>query len=217
MFSTPNHSKSAGRRRHGVTLVEAVICSVVVGVMLVAALGTIGAAATANRVGASQNRANALASMLMSEILQQPYQQPGATNPPLGLDGSENNGDRSTWNDVDDYNGFSSSTPRYPDKSRVPNYDNWQWQANVAWVDPQDPGSTVSSDMGLKRVTVTVTDLQGRKTTLVALRGKFDLYDQPPTSITKYVQQVGLSLQLGTDSNASVIDGVNLLNPVPTQ
>src|SRR3954463_10308473 len=96
---TTRHSSISGsaasRLCHGFTLVEALICAVVVGVMIVAAAEAIGSAARAQRVSSGQNRGIELASGLMTEILQQAYQQPGATNPPMGLDSGENGGDRS--------------------------------------------------------------------------------------------------------------------------
>ncbi len=70
-------------------------------------------------------------------------------------------------------------------------------------------------EAGLKRITVTVSDPQGRITTATGIRGSSSAYDYDPSASTTYVNWVGVTLQVGSDENGRMFSGVNPLNCVP--
>ena len=86
----------------------------------------------------------------------------------------------------------------------------------VEYVDPATMVAGGSTDTGLKRITVTVTDPGGRTASVWALRGSAGTYDQPPpTSSTTYVAWVGLTLQIGSDASGKIVSGTATPGLVP--
>jgi len=144
----------------GFTLVEAVMSMLIVGLMLVAALNTVGASKIAQARNAEQSLGPMLAEDLMAEILSQNYQEP--TDPvQFGREAGEPGGDRSTWDDVDDYDGWDSSPPEVlqnKDGTAIPDLSGWGREVKVVFVDPGLVNTSVS-DIGLKRIQVTVTHM----------------------------------------------------------
>ncbi len=137
------------------SLVEATISVVIVSVMLVAALNTVPAAKLGGRKTADRGKGMLLAQALMSEILVQDYQEPVDT-PVFGRE-SESGGDRANYDDVDDYDGWSSSPPEYKDGTQIANLAGWKRSVAVVWVNATDLSVTSGSETGVKRITVTVT------------------------------------------------------------
>jgi prepilin-type N-terminal cleavage/methylation domain-containing protein len=141
----------------GLTLIEVVASTLIVGIMAVAALNTLGAATrSADSIG---NRAAALglADELMSEILQTAYSDP--SQPPVfGAESGETAGPRSAFDDVDDYNGWNKSPPQYRDGSTIPDRANWSQRVQVTYVQPANPSLATpgNTDQGAKRIKVTI-------------------------------------------------------------
>lgn len=201
-------------RRAGITLVEAILSTLIVSIMLVAALQTLGTAAKADQVLAAQRIGPALASQLIAEILATEYVDSGE-HATFGLEPGDSGGSRSKYEDVDDYHGWSSSPPEDKDGDAISGMSGWTRSVSVQWVDPSDVSTVVAADAGLKLITVTVTDSQGRSTTATAIRGSSSAYDYSPASSTTYVNWVGVTLQVGSDENTRMYSGVNPLNCVP--
>ena len=74
------------------------------------------------------------------------------------------------FDDVDDYDGWDSSPPESRDGASMANSTGWRRTVVVERVDPAAPMSTVASDKGLKRITVTVYQGATVASRLVALR-----------------------------------------------
>ena len=150
-----NPQVRAGMIRRGLSLIEVVASTLIVGVMAVAALNSLGAATrSSNSIG---NRAVALglADELMSEILQAAYREPdGAAG--MGADTGETSGPRSAFDDVDDYQGWNKSPPQYRDGTTMPDRADWRHRVEVTRVGPSDPSQTAGSDQGDKRIRVTI-------------------------------------------------------------
>ena len=217
-------------RGHGMMLVEAALCVVIVGVMLVAALQTVGATARARRVQVGQSQGPALARQLMAEIRQCRYaEEPSAVATssstsststtsasaaalpaPLGPDTGElDNKSRLLFDDVDDYHGLSESSARGRDGRTLKGGDEWKRDVTVQYVRPESPDVVVLDDQGLKRITVTVSGPGGITTTLVALRSCFGGAEQLPRVRTTYVTGVNVGLRLG-DGGKYVQSGASL-------
>lgn len=140
------------------SLVEAVLCIALVGVALVAALRTVGASARAQAVASRQAVGTQLAADLMAEILAQAYEEPdGLTE--LMAERDDVPGDRSTFDDVDDFDGLSESPPRRRDNTALDGFDSWRREVAVDMVPAEDPDvdpPPVSGQTGVKRIVVRV-------------------------------------------------------------
>jgi hypothetical protein len=140
-------------------MVEAVFCVVLVGGLVVVSLDTLGASKIAQRTLGDRTRGSLLASALMSEILNQSYVDPNQS-PIWGLELGENSLQRSTFDDVDDYDGWSASPPQNRDGTTIPGLTGWRQSVNITPVDPETLSPTGFTDTGVRRVTVTITHTQ---------------------------------------------------------
>lgn len=156
------------RRTLGFTLVEAVISIVLVGLLLVAAINTLGASALSKRNIEHQALGYPLAQDLMTEILIQAYEEPvDAIN--FGRESGEGGGSRANWDDVDDYDGWSARPPKAKDGVTLYGYDQWTRSVVVAFVKPTSLNN-ISADTGVKRITVMVAHNTTPVAELVAIR-----------------------------------------------
>jgi hypothetical protein len=203
-------TRRAKRDRRAFSLVEAALSTLLVGILLVASLRA-AAEVTRNRTVLAQAAlAPALAQQLLSEILAAYYADSGS-NPGFGPESGESTGTRSAFNDIDDYSGWSESPPRSKDGTTMSDYTGWTRSVQVARVSPSNPATVLSTDQGLKRITVTVTDPQGRQTTLVGLRASTGNQERAPAAQTTYVNWMGVSLVSGTGTS-TVSTGATLSN-----
>ena len=136
---------------------------------MVAALNTVGAAKLGSRKTISRTSGALLAQALMSEILIQNYAEPVDT-PVFGRESSESAGDRAAYDDVDDYDGWSSSPPEYKDGTEIPYLEGWAREVAVAWVNASDLLSPSGSETNIKLITVTVTYNDVEVASLTAVR-----------------------------------------------
>jgi type II secretory pathway pseudopilin PulG len=143
------------RCRAGFSLVEAVICIMIVGLTLVAAMQTVGASAKSRTITQRRATGAMLAQDLMAEIVAQPYADPDGLNQ-LGLEAGEVFGDRSTYDDVDDYDGYTESPPRDQSNNVIPGFTGWRRTVKVDPVDPASPDTVRLLESGAKRITVIV-------------------------------------------------------------
>ena len=203
------------RRAHALTIVEVAVSVVVVAGLLVAALQTLAAVARARTVQASQCQAPALAKQLMAEIRQTRYADDLVPEGPLGPEAGEvDNKSRGGFDDVDDYANHVESSPRARDGTALPGAGSYVREVAVDLVAPDLPDQVIGVDMGLKRVTVTVTG-SASKATLVALVSKFGASQQTPRARTRttYVTGVGVQLKVG-DAPGRIYSGTSLANQV---
>ncbi len=155
-----------------VTLIEVVISTVIVAVMLTSALQAVGAARLGLRKLNDRSVGMLLAQDLMAEILQQAYAD-SAYGPSSGIGpGSDEvvTGNRSLYDDVDDYHGWQASPPQYKNGTPIAWATGYQRAVTVVWVDPANPSATVGSPSGAKLITVTVRKDGLDVATLVAIR-----------------------------------------------
>jgi type II secretory pathway pseudopilin PulG len=142
-------------RRRALSLIEVVASTMIVGMLSVAALNSLGAATRSSESIGNRAVALGLADELMSEILQEPYEDPTQT-PILGRESGEPASPRSAFDDVDDYNGWSQSPPQYHDGTVIPNRTDWRHRVEVRRVTPTDPTLNSATEQGAKRITVTI-------------------------------------------------------------
>jgi type II secretory pathway pseudopilin PulG len=152
----------------GLTLIEVVLTLPIVGVMLVAALSTVGMARLTDRTIEDGRRGMTLAEDLMSEVLRHAYADPEDGAAGFGPEPDESA--RKDWDDVDDYHGWSASPPEHSDGTRMDELKGWRRSVQVVWVDPSLTSAVVGADGGAKRVTVAISRDGKPITTLTALR-----------------------------------------------
>lgn len=166
----PHH---AGRR--GFTLIETMVSIVIVSVMYAAALHTVGATRVAEALIADQRRGHELARQLMSEIIALPYRDPVSDTGVLGPRATEEAaGNRSLFNDVDDYDNWTEQPPQLKEGTKLTGLDDWERTVKVVWIDPDNLDNTRSTETGLKRITVTVSRRDKVIATLHALKADVD-------------------------------------------
>ncbi|OPX21906.1 MAG: hypothetical protein B1H04_05860 [Planctomycetales bacterium 4484_123] len=153
------NSNRAGRRHRAgaaFSLIEGVFCTVIVGVMFAAAVGAVGSSRVAQYKVQQRCLGRHLANSLMAEILQQDYVEP-VDNPVFGPEPAEGQTSRAIYDDVDDYHRWSASPPQYKDGTVMLDLTGWKREAYVHYVRADDLGTAISSDEGVKRVTVKVS------------------------------------------------------------
>jgi type II secretory pathway pseudopilin PulG len=143
------------RRARGFSLLETVVSTVLVGVLLIAALRTVGVSVFTQYQAFERAAGQMLANGLTAEILAKSYKDPGPS-PQFGRESGELSTSKANYNDVDDYQDWSESPPQFADGSAMPDLTGWQRSVAVDWVDPLDLSQTNSWDTGAKRITVTV-------------------------------------------------------------
>ena len=151
------------------TLIEAVISIGVVGMMLVVALNTAGAARYGQYKMCQRGRGMLLAQELMAEILPQAYVEPVDTAK-FGPETAEGAASRAGYDDVDDYHLWSASPPQAKDGTRLTDLTRWKRRVTVQYVWPDALGSTSATDQGIKRIEVEVTHNDIPMATLWAVR-----------------------------------------------
>jgi type II secretory pathway pseudopilin PulG len=150
------------------TIVEAVLSTVIVAVMFVAALNTVGASRLTQRRAALTSQGRLFAEMLLSEIVQQSYEDSDGS-PVFGPEAGESTTTRADFDDVDDYNGWSKR-PEAKDGTALPNSTGWTQTVTVEWIDRLDPALVQGAETNAKRITVTTSYSNVPQVTLVAIR-----------------------------------------------
>jgi hypothetical protein len=146
---------STGHARRGLSYAEVVIASGIAAVLIVAALRTVGASRRSQLEIHKHSIGHLLARDLLTEMLQRGYSEP-FEQPEFGPEPSEDTGDRDSFDDLDDYDGWSASPPQEKDGTPLTGLDDWTREVAVDYVDPDDLTATVGSDQGVKRMIITV-------------------------------------------------------------
>ncbi len=170
-----------GARARGFTLVEAAISTVLVSGLLVASLNTLGSAKLGQQKITQHVQAHLLAEELLSEIMRQDYADPEdvgsidlsqlTTPAALGPESDESTGDRTLFDDVDDYDGWNAKPPADKQAIRKNSLPGWSRAVIVERVTMADPATTTNLEQGLKRITVTVAFDGNPVIQLVGLKG----------------------------------------------
>ena len=148
-------------------MLEATCATIIVGLSLVGSLQAVRSSVFTQRKVAETEKAAFLATAMMSEIKELYYQNP---TKPINFGPETGETGRSTFNDVDDYNGWSESPPQNPDNGNLPDLNGWTRQVSVAWVSPTNVMLTSATETGAKRITVTVLHNGAVKATRVGVK-----------------------------------------------
>lgn len=157
---SPDFSHAGPRPRRGVTLVEAVMATLILGLVIAAVLEVNALSSRVLRHADQRQIAQELAAALLEEIMLYPYDAPPAAP--------------GTFADVDDFDGWVTEPPELPDGTVLTDFPDYERSVEVDLMNANNPAATSGTDQGLKRITVTVS-YQGRKLAVVsALRSDHD-------------------------------------------
>jgi hypothetical protein len=160
------------RERRGVSLVEVTVAVLLVSIMLAASMRSVAVSRMVDYKVANAARGKLLAQGLLAEILQQAYADPVVASTTLGPDAANLETSRATYNDVDDYNGWTESPPKNRDGTLLSSdMTGWGRSVKVEWVNPASLTASASvTETHCKRVTVTVTYNGATVATMVGVR-----------------------------------------------
>ena len=147
-------------RSHGFTLAEVLIASTILSFATLALVQAVTAGQSKTLDALTRARADALAEVLLEEVLSKPYADPeGAAT--IGPDAGE--AARSTFDNVDDYHGYSESAGTLADHAAVAYPTAYQgFDRAVTVVAVTNSVAALGGDHTGMQVTVTVTGPGGR-------------------------------------------------------
>ncbi len=196
--------------RCGVSMVEVVVSTMIVGSMLLVALDTLGAVYRTQRINSLRLTGPELAHELMAEVLAMPYEDPEGAGNGTGAETGESTATRAAFDDVDDYNNWSSANARAKDGTALVGYTGWLREIDVWWADRIN-GVFWFSETGLKKIRVRVTDPDGKIYEFCAFRQRNGLLERTPAIDTTAVTWMGAELRLGGSSQSARMS-TNLCN-----
>jgi hypothetical protein len=177
------------------------MAAVIVGVLIVAALESVGMVYRTRRIMSGRLTGPGLARALMAEIMSMPYDDPDGAGI-LGIDLSELLSNRATFDDVDDYNGYNAANSENKQGGALNGYTGWGQAAAVAWVTVADPTVTSGAETGLKRITVTITSPTGAQTQLIAYRSRYGALEQNQPLANRVISYLDAELRTGASTRA---------------
>ncbi|MCA9296920.1 MAG: carbohydrate binding domain-containing protein, partial [Phycisphaerales bacterium] len=212
MTHGPSCSTPSSRRRRGFSLVEATISLTIVSVMVLASMNAVSGAVESAQRGPQMHLATRLAEDLLHEITAQHYAEPTDTGTlPFADDpGERDTGDRSLFDDVDDYAGWSASPPEMKDGTAITRAEGWTRSVKIDRLNASTFTST-TAETGLKQITVVVTDPAGVTTTLVGLRSRAGMVDNASLA-RAHTHWMEVDVQSGSNGKTVYHTSARLLN-----
>ncbi|MBV8781637.1 MAG: prepilin-type N-terminal cleavage/methylation domain-containing protein [Phycisphaerae bacterium] len=156
--------------RSGFTLVEATLSVLIVSILMVAAMAAADVAITTQSRTGDRAAGRWLAAGLMTDVLSLAYQDPNYPTTTLGIDPGESANNKATFDDVDDFNGWSESPPQDKGGNVIPRFTNWKRTVTVQWCSATAPSTISGSETGCKLITVQVFHNNVMMATRVALK-----------------------------------------------
>lgn len=192
-----NQRRSSTPGRSGVTLAEVAISTLLVGVLMVGALRTVESSLMTWQTAAGSGEASALASQILNEVLALSYEDTGAA-PVFGPETGETTGNRSLFDDVDDYDGWTALPPQDRAGNAIPGFAGWSREVEIRKLDATSHAVLAESapDQGLRQICVKVTPPSGDEVTFVTWRSLFAGTQQPLGVDQTVITWVGCDLQL---------------------
>lgn len=191
-------------RRAAYNLAEVLIATALVGVVMVAALNTLGGATETWLSATRSQDAESLAHELMAEILAQAYSDPETTDDPdreeFGVEAGESGSDRATFDDLDDYDDWSASPPESRDGAALTTYTDWTREAIVQKLKSRkvdDFHKDDDKDREARLITVAVTDPKGEVVVLKAIRSQHGGLERSIGVDTTVVENLEMTLSAG--------------------
>ncbi len=200
--------------RRGINLVEVTLSTVLVGALVLVALQSVGNIGRTWRSTSQVVDGQGLVQELLWEVLAQAYVEPGDDDG-FGPESGESN--RLSFDDLDDYDGWTESPVSDPSGNPLSGYSGWSRTVVVEKINPSTYVSkpSNSADSGLRCVTVTVTSPTSKTTIAMAYRSETAGTQQALSANATVVTWVGCALQVGT--NPASTTGVAVSNHAEDQ
>ena len=151
--------QSRRSRRHtksGFSYVEVLAAAILMSILLVASLRLFGNLGRSRQHTIDRDAAGRLAIDMIEEIRQKAYRDPAQADE-FGPGADEvPGGTRSTFDDVDDYNGWESRPPQTVSGAPLSQYDRLRRRVTVEYVSAADFDQVVGTDQGFLRVQVNI-------------------------------------------------------------
>ncbi len=145
------------RLRRAVSLVEALAAIPIVGLVLVAAINSVGTSRIAAQSLAQHRDASRFAESLLNEIVALLYEDDADKSGSPGPSAAElATGNRSLFNDVNDYDGWKASPPQQKNGLPIAGAARYRERVELVLLDPATLLPTGGPDLGLMRVTVSL-------------------------------------------------------------
>jgi Tfp pilus assembly protein PilV len=148
--------KMATNPTHAMTLIEVVLAMVVLGMVLGSIAQGVSLSMRMQRSTSERVKAGLLATELIEIIAAMPYLDPDGSAT-IGVDAGETVGDQLTFDDVDDFHGWSEGTVRLRNGTVRTDMTGWNRSVIVEWATLGSPLAAEIAETGTKRITVTVT------------------------------------------------------------
>jgi prepilin-type N-terminal cleavage/methylation domain-containing protein len=148
-------SNQPAGRAGAFTLVEVMVSMAIMAILLVSAMRLSGAAGLDRQKTSQRAVASGLADELMADIQRCAYSDPTST-PLFGVEAGESASNKTTFDDVDDFNGWTENTIQSSAGVARTDLARWTRKVVVEWVNPAAPTTTSTTATGVKRITVTV-------------------------------------------------------------
>jgi hypothetical protein len=190
-------------RRPAMSMVEVLFACAIVSGMVVASLDAAGMVFRARRLNADGTTGPALAQELLEEAMAMPYEDPQAPGGAIGPETGETGSNRAAFDDVDDYHNWNSANADTISGVAIAGFTGWRRQVSVTRVQLANPAQSSASDVGLKRVIVTVTSPDGSIYTATGLRARYGAMEQKAGATISPVVWLGAELKVG---DATVIE-----------
>ncbi len=153
--------------RHGISMAETIISTMLIGFVLVSTLQIVGPMVQSTSLHTDRLLAANLANELTEEISTKFWTSPVLNDPEsMGPGATET---RATYDDVDDYHGWSASPPKMSTDQANIYLGGWTRSVTVEHVLVSNPLLTSGSSTGLKRVVVTVSKNGVTHATVISL------------------------------------------------
>jgi len=115
-------------------------------------------------------KAEQLAVGLTEEILARAWEEKLNPSETLGIDSGEIEGDKTTFDDVDDFNNYIEAPPLTPSAQPMQGFSDFKRTAMVSYIKPGDGESSEKTE--LKKITVSVYKKDKLLVVLKSLKGR---------------------------------------------
>jgi type II secretory pathway pseudopilin PulG len=154
------HAIRPSPARTGLAMVEVVVCVVIVGIAMAAAMNTVAAAVDLRERSVMQIRGQALADMFLAEILNKKYHETTDwSTGTIAAESGEVSGTKwASFDDIDDFTGRTWTPPADANGTPYPGYESWSLLVQVRWLDDTTfsvNSSTTTGQLRCKRIVVT--------------------------------------------------------------
>ncbi len=144
--------------RRAITLAETVVSTLIIAFVLLSTLQIVAPISRAGTHHANQLVATNLANELAEEIGTKLFTDPDEDNPDaLGTDTGERPAVRADFDDIDDFQSWSSSPPVNSLNESYTNLAGWTRSVKIIHVLVADPTTESPTSTGLKKITITVS------------------------------------------------------------